>query len=216
MLGGDDDANLPEGWGADDIPKDVDMQITFTPGLRESNATQEETTIQKYERKLKEKRRRRKEGEKKEGDGDYDTALKSGLGDEFFDDSDASHGMEAQATKESVKSMGKHAKASSLMAETTLRPESTAEELALLVTSDALDKQPKHFNLKSVIKAEKKSQRKAKKGRKEQMLADGDNEVQENFSIDVKDERFKALHEDHTFAIDPSNPQSVSHLIANF
>lgn len=88
--------------------------------------------------------------------------------------------------------------------DSSLRPEATAEELALLVASDNPNAEPKHFNIKSVIKAEK--QRKRKKGRK----AKGDvdtNETQEDFIMDVKDERFKALHDDHQFAIDPSNPQ---------
>ena len=48
----------------------------------------------------------------------------------------------------------------------------------------------------------KKKGKKAKRG-----PDDGENELQEDFSIDVKDDRFKAVLEDHTFAIDPSNPQ---------
>jgi len=35
---------------------------------------------------------------------------------------------------------------------------------------------------------------------------DDENELQHDFTIDVKDQRFRALHEDHVFAIDPSNP----------
>jgi hypothetical protein len=34
-------------------------------------------------------------------------------------------------------------------------------------------------------------------------------EEEDNFMIDVKDDRFKALHEEHEFAIDPSNPRYV-------
>jgi len=30
--------------------------------------------------------------------------------------------------------------------------------------------------------------------------------MQEDFTIDVKDSRFQVLHEDHAFAINPSNP----------
>ena len=46
-----------------------------------------------------------------------------------------------------------------------------------------------------------------KKGAKGEGDEDGEREVQEDFAIDVKDERFQAVHEDHTFAIDPTNPQ---------
>ena len=62
--------------------------------------------------------------------------------------------------------------------------------------------------MKAALKAEKTKgkKRKGKKGKKGED-DDQELELQEDFSIDVKDERFKALHEDHTFAIDPSNPQ---------
>lgn len=56
-----------------------------------------------------------------------------------------------------------------------------------------------------MLKAEKKIRRK-NKGPKKPGEED-DNELQEDFLIDVKDARFKALHEDHQYAIDPSNPQ---------
>jgi len=46
--------------------------------------------------------------------------------------------------------------------------------------------------------------RKRKKGKNKGEAED--NEIQEQFVINVKDDRFKAVHEDHTFAIDPSNP----------
>jgi hypothetical protein len=46
--------------------------------------------------------------------------------------------------------------------------------------------------------------RKAKK-----KAIDNDDDIQDEFVIDVKDDWFKAIHEDHRFAIDPSNPQLV-------
>ena len=67
------------------------------------------------------------------------------------------------------------------------------------------DAEPKHFNLKSVIKAEKSKKR--RKGRKDKKEDDG--EAQEDFLVNVKDDRFKALFEDHQYAIDPTNPQFV-------
>ena len=89
--------------------------------------------------------------------------------------------------------------------------ESTAEELALLATSDNPNGEIKHFDMKAVLRAEKKNgkKRKGKKGKRG--ADDGENELQEDFSIDVKDDRFKAVLEDHTFAIDPSNPRYVLH-----
>ena len=89
------------------------------------------------------------------------------------------------------------------------RVESTAEELALLAAADNPHGEVKHFDMKAVLRAEKRGgkRKKGKKGKKG--ADDGENELQEDFSIDVKDDRFKAVLEDHTFAIDPTNPRYV-------
>ncbi|KII93743.1 hypothetical protein PLICRDRAFT_171458 [Plicaturopsis crispa FD-325 SS-3] len=203
LSGGDDE--LPEGWGGDrdGDDGDVDMEITFTPGLSASKVDKEETTLEKYERKLKEKRKKRKEelkgkGVEKEtpakGDDDFFAEASDDVSDE---EETAEHSRKGKETKKSRKG-DRHA---SPEAPRTL---STPEELALLATSDNPNAEPKHFNLKAVLKAEKKRNRKGKRGKKDK--ADDDQELQEDFSIDVKDDRFKAVHEDHSFAIDPSNP----------
>jgi len=70
---------------------------------------------------------------------------------------------------------------------------------SLLVASS--NAEPQHFNLKSVIKAEKLKGKKLKQRKKKNL-----DELQEDFSIDVDDHRFKVIHDDHDFAIDPSNP----------
>lgn len=199
LSGGDND--LPEGWGGDRDVGDVDMEITFTPGLSE-NASKDETTLGKYQRKMREKRKKRKEGvkEKDAQQGD-DTSgfFDIGSGDE--------HATETLSNK-AQKSVGHQKKLDTdILDPPSERPVTTMDELSLLVTSDNLDTEPRHFNLKSVLKAEKKSKRKGKQGKRRE--EEGDNEVQEDFAIDVQDDRFKALHEDHQFAIDPSNPQCV-------
>jgi len=189
--------NLPEGWGREGSESgDVDMEITFTPGLSDRNA-QEESTLDKYQRKIREKRKKRKEEAKEKiykGDA-------SGIGeeDDFFD---IGKHEESVNTKPAKKHGGKARRASP---DAVTRPVTTPEELALLVASDDPGAQPSHFNLKSVLKAEKKARRKGKK-RKDGKDGD-DNEVQADFTINVNDERFKVLHEDHHYAIDPTNPQ---------
>ena len=50
----------------------------------------------------------------------------------------------------------------------------------------------------------KGKQRKQKKGKAAEQA---ENETQDDFEINVTDDRFKALHEDYTFAIDPSTPR---------
>ena len=193
LLGGNDEA-IPEGWGDDGAVDDVDMEITFTPGLSDKKNHEEETTLERYQRKMKEKKKKKKEVTSKRGEEGKK------LEDDFFEqvsdedlldeDGDQSEGRPRESRKTAD----------------SQRSEVTAEELALLVASDNPNAEPKHFNIKSVIKAEK--QKKRKKGRK----AKGDvevNEIQEDFILDVKDERFRALHEDYQFALDPSNPQYV-------
>jgi len=76
-------------------------------------------------------------------------------------------------------------------------------ELELLVM-DAEEERHKHFDMKEIIKNEKRKGKK-KKGNKD--IQDDDDD---DFEINVNDPRFVALHESHHFAIDPSNPQYPS------
>ncbi|KAG5638654.1 hypothetical protein H0H81_011206 [Sphagnurus paluster] len=194
LLGGGDD--LPEGWGHEDEDTgDIDMEITFTPGLAEKDHS-DETTLDKYQRKMREKRKRKKD-EVKEKSQKSDIR-ETQDGDDFFDlgsDDDAAKGKDNKGGQRTQRDPEAP----------TTRPLSTPEELALLAASDDPRTQSNHFNLKSVLKAEKKARRKGKKNLKGNQ-DEGDNEVQADFTIDVKDERFKVLHEDHQYAIDPTNP----------
>ncbi|KDQ63530.1 hypothetical protein JAAARDRAFT_381668 [Jaapia argillacea MUCL 33604] len=207
LLGGGSD-QMPEGWGMDkDDTGDVDMEITFTPGLSEAKSNDaDETTLEKYQRKMKQKRKKRKE-ELKEKPVDGDT-VGDGKKDEFFDfgseEGDADHLDEPPAaSKGGKRDKGKgKGKGSD---EQHPRHLSTPEELALLAGSDNPFGEVKHFDMKAVIKAEK-SKGNRKKGKKKGVVNVEESELQEDFKLDVKDDRFTALHEDHTFAIDPSNP----------
>ncbi|KAI6010656.1 hypothetical protein F5J12DRAFT_820928 [Pisolithus orientalis] len=138
LLGGSHDG-VPEGWeDAQEAEKvgeagsDVDMEITFTPGLSTAKDCKDQTTLERYEQKVREKRRRRKEVRK------------------------------AAASEDTAK-VDPHTE---------------------------------------VVKPRTK-----KKKRNDDNIHDDGSEAEADFLIDVKDDRFKALHEDHQFAIDPSNPQ---------
>ncbi|TFY67132.1 hypothetical protein EVJ58_g1807 [Rhodofomes roseus] len=233
LLAGDDDT-LPEGWGrGKDLPRgerggeeDVDMEITFTPGLSERKDDGEETTLEKYKRKMKDKKKKRKEEvverRKAKGGGDDDDddegrSERKVTGDEFFagdsEDEGSEGGDEAEKRKQTTKGKkdkkdkgkGKKSRRESA-SPPPARHVSTAEELALLAgpSGDGAN-EPKHFNMKAVIKAEKSAKLKGKK-RKGKKGAEEDNELQEDFSINVNDDRFKAVFDEHAFAIDPSNP----------
>ncbi len=213
---------MPEGWGeSKDDDSDVDMEITFTPGLSAAKDEKDETTLEKYQRKMREKKKKRKEELRertKEGGVEKKGATKD-LGDDFFVADSEDEGSAGDTEDEVPRGKkgkgkvsakkGKGRKADGDDEEKAARVESTAEELALLAASDNPNGEVKHFDMKAVLRAEKKKGRK-KKGKKGKKGADdGENEIQEDFSIDVKDDRFKAVLEDHTFAIDPSNPQYV-------
>ena len=176
------------------------MEITFTPGLVEKKG-EDETTLEKYQRKLKEKRKKRKEevreatrGKEVQGKKKPQKPL-----DDFFD-------AESESEKDAEEPSKKSRKGKKVKFAGEPRTTATAEELALLVESDDHNGAAKHFDMSAVLKAEKKTGKKGKRGRKEKHKPN-DQDTQEEFRIDVEDERFKALHEDHAFAIDPSNPQ---------
>ena len=202
LLAGGAKDELPEGWGnfndhAGD-EDDVDMEVTFMPGLTDEKG-EDETTLEKYQRKLKEKRKKKKE-EAREVAKEKETQQKKPKQplDDFFDAGSESE----EDAEETKKRKEKKAKAKDTGEPRTA---ATAEELALLVASDKPNG-ARHFDMSAVLKAEKKSGKKGKKGRKEKH-GPNDQDTQEDFHINVADERFKALHEDHSFAIDPSNPR---------
>lgn len=200
---------LPEGWGKDaEDGSDVDMEITFTPGLSgDKDPDRDETTLEKYQRKMKEKRKRKKEAVKGGVPSKQESKLEHD--DDFFaEPSDEGEGSADAAP--SVKKGGK--RRDSAAEEGKGRTVATAEELALLAATDGLNKEGKHFDMKAILKAEKGVKGKRKKGKHQK---GEEKELQDDFKMDVKDPRFSAVHEDHAFAIDPSNPRSVpSHLIS--
>ncbi|KAF8632607.1 hypothetical protein AX15_001810 [Amanita polypyramis BW_CC] len=195
LFGGGND-QVPEGWAKDrGVSDDVDMEITFTPGLSEKKNEEHETTLEKYQKKVREKRKKRKEDRKTAHEG-----ITAEDDDFFAADSGNGTPEELEEEEEKRQKNGKRNPVKNTPSKTAV----SAEELALLVADDNPNSEPKHFNFKSAIKAEKRTKR--KKGKKRSEL-DDENERQEDFVINVRDERFKALHEDPNFAIDPTNPR---------
>ncbi|KDQ12856.1 hypothetical protein BOTBODRAFT_134036 [Botryobasidium botryosum FD-172 SS1] len=213
-----EDDNLPEGWGGKE-DKGGDMEITFTPGLSESSnkkssagggegdGDKDETTLERYARKQREKRAKKKAAKQ---DGE-ETKKPKKVDDEFFGD-DSGGDDESNDEVPSKPQKGKKDKKDQKSRQTTPPPAATKEELALLAVPDGPgDSEPRHFDMRAVLKAEKAAKLKGKKHHKRKgKRADDDNDEKEDgsgFQINVKDDRFRALHEDHQFAIDPSNPQ---------
>ncbi|OWZ81169.1 hypothetical protein C365_00136 [Cryptococcus neoformans Bt85] len=222
LAGGDDEDGVTDVWGKagtawanelEDIKsaalkdkdnsaskkakKGEDLEITFRPGLSVAKGNDDEnmTSLERYQLRMKEKKQRKKEkmelkaaarerGDEENTDGQ----------DEFFG-SDSSEEEEEQQPKPKSKPRS---------LEPTLADE---DDLAAVVGTNEPDS---NFSMKDIIKAEKEAgkkrrRRKSKKGEQERDVELGPND----WKIDVKDDRFKALHEEPEFAIDPSNPHFV-------
>lgn len=194
------------------------------------------TTLERYQLRMKEKKSRKKEKLEmkrgmKGGDGsDEETAPKAGAeGDDFFGgDSEDEVVVAPKATKKDSKSKSKDiptpiSKLSKVAPTTTAKATTTTATKPIPAPVEpelhadlksAMDKE--HFSMKDIIKDEK-TDGKRKRKRASQAKKEARNEAlgrtretelgQEGWKIDVKDSRFKALHEEPEFAIDPSNPQ---------
>ncbi|EGW30873.1 uncharacterized protein SPAPADRAFT_52069 [Spathaspora passalidarum NRRL Y-27907] len=171
-------------FGKDDEEDDVDMEITFDPGLKDNkeeeegeDKEQEETTIDAYKRKEKERRKRRLAK---------------------FKESKATEAEEEEEAEVKSKSKSKNKK----YAPPQLDEKSRAE-LELVLMDEENTEKPDHFNMKDVIKSEKlKGKKKNKKNKKidEEM-------TQDNFVANLNDPRFKEIFESHEYAIDPTSSE---------
>lgn len=199
----------PAGKASDSGPVG-DMEITFTPALTESSGAKDlenETTAEKYIRKERERKAKRKEraaatkGEDTSKGATNEPKEDLGFDDPFFTIEEPKAVSKAQLHKEE-----RRKKREAREAEEKKSAIDRAQlELLMEDNHDEETGQLKHFNMDEILKAEKKKNKnKAKKGKKETADAGG---LQENFKIDAADDRFKALFEEHEFAIDPSDPK---------
>ncbi|GAA5940616.1 pre-rRNA-processing protein ESF1 [Sporobolomyces koalae] len=195
-----------------------------------------ETAIETYRRKEKERKERKKAERKAKAEGrDFDEegpfgdapeGEDKGFDDDFFaddggkdpfatyDEGNASSGDEIGLGKnkqDKKKKLSKKDKKAQREAE-ELALEAEKSELALLVGSDDEDdvlggggEGGRHFDMRKILKAEKAKGKKVKAKGKKAKQADAP--VQDDFKLDLTDDRFKNLHDDFDFAIDPSNPK---------
>ena len=76
-------------------------------------------------------------------------------------------------------------------------------ELELLMMEDDESSKIQHFDMKEIMKAEKK----AKRNKNKKKASKDAEPTGMDFEVDVKDDRFNQLFESHEFAIDPNQPQ---------
>ncbi|KAI5921531.1 hypothetical protein F4810DRAFT_331359 [Camillea tinctor] len=193
-----------------------DMEITFTPALmgkddKTKEPEAEETTVEKYMRKERERKARKKEkvvakrngvSEETKDDNPINPDEDLGFDDPFFTIDEP-----VQKSKNSQRKEERRKKREEKEAEAAEKAAQKAQ-LEKIMADDTKDTERlDHFNMDEITRAEKRKFKKGKKGKKEVVDHGG---LQEEFKMDVKDDRFKAVFDSHEFAIDPSNPRFKS------
>ncbi|KAF7886383.1 hypothetical protein EAF00_010486 [Botryotinia globosa] len=201
-----------------------DMEITFTAGLSatakgnvfENEPIPNETTAEAYIRKEKERKARRREKAKavREGrdpnasdDEEKEVEAKEDLGfdDPFFATDEATKSKAAKSLRKEERKKKHDAKLKEAEEKASNRA-----ELELLMQDNSTDKAEHldHFDIAEIQRAEKAKKKKGKgKGKKGEEIESKRGGLQENFQMDVGDERFADVFKNHEYAIDPSNPK---------
>lgn len=173
------------------------------------------TPIEKVLLKRSEKNKKRKEERKKkklqslgvESESDLDS-LPDGIdmNDPYFAEEFANGDFVDPKTKRKEKQK----KQKLLKAEQEEEDEKQANELELLLDDDEEEQSKQHFSLEKIQKAEQDT--KSKKKRRKQLkksktaIEDANKPMEDNFQIDVSDNRFNAVFTKHEFNIDPTDP----------
>ncbi|KPV73628.1 uncharacterized protein RHOBADRAFT_54826 [Rhodotorula graminis WP1] len=157
--------------------------------------------------------------EPREGDAGFDDDFFADDGEDPFaayddggkDSGDEIGGVGAQGKKGDK--LSKKAKREQREAEEKANAEEHAK-LALLVGSDDEDdvggaggEGGRHFDMRKILKSEKNAGKKHKVKGKGKKALDKDEPVNDEFKLDLGDDRFKSLYEDYDYAVDPSNPR---------
>ncbi|KAI1158855.1 hypothetical protein F5B18DRAFT_639247 [Nemania serpens] len=193
-----------------------DMQVTFTSALMGDETKKEpqgeETTVEKYVRKERERKARRKEkavskrngGEAEDGEEPAEPEEDLGFDDPFFTADEPAKVSKSAERKEERRRIKKEKEAT---ATESAAQKAQLEKIMADGSTNEADRL-EHFNMNEITRAEKKKSKKFKKKGKSQDEDHGG--LQEGFEMNVNDNRFKAVFEDHEFAIDPSNPKFKS------
>ncbi|KAF9776667.1 hypothetical protein IL306_005134 [Fusarium sp. DS 682] len=197
-----------------------DMEITFTPALTESapkKSAEEETTIEKYIRKEKERKEKKREAARARRAGQDPNAEEEeeiveapadetedlGFDDPFFTTAEDP----AAASKTSIRKADRLKKREAREAAEAedKAQKKQLEKVMADVGADQADHLD-HFDMNEIVRAEKAKKKKGK-AKKKALAKESRGGLQEDFNMDVADDRFKAVFESHEYAIDPSNPK---------
>lgn len=215
-----------------------DMQITFMPGLSEAAGRRaqgmngkegaEESTLEKYLRKQREKKASRKAAK---GTGEEESAKPTssaapqpkdsdlGFDDPFFaSDNDEDADFDEMLAREQQGGNRANGKQSG-QRDSKKAPKSHVDvDDAESADEDGMHRN--HFSMQDIIKSEakagkklnrweKKKAAKSDRNKAEAQPTKGKPSTQDDFSMDVADPRFRAVMDDHQYAIDPSHPGFV-------
>lgn len=215
-----------------------EMEITFRPALAAGMEVEDDnlTSLERYQLRMKEKKARKKEklemrrgmkeGDAKDDEGAPDVDAKGDKEEDDFFGGESGEEDTPVATKSAVKTKSRSVDEAGKVDNTAIKQPRSAPK-PLDVTPADSEVHPElqegddkaHFSMKDIIRSEKgegKRKRKRASQAKKEAKAEAlgrtrETELgKEGWKIDVADPRFKVLHEEPEFAIDPSNPQYVS------
>ncbi|XP_070408773.1 ESF1 homolog isoform X3 [Nothobranchius furzeri] len=189
--------------------KGMEMEITWVPGLKETTeklvkkkleATDKLTPWEGFLQKKKEKKKQKSSERKQEAADDEfsDDELPPDvdLRDPFFTEE-----LSASGDRTDVKKKRKDKKKKREEAEEDEELEKRKAEMALLMEDDVDETKHKHFNYEKIVEQQNLSKKKRKK-----LLKKGEELLEDDFQVDVKDPRFQAVFTSHLFNLDPSHP----------
>ncbi|XP_061686012.1 ESF1 homolog [Syngnathoides biaculeatus] len=190
--------------------KNMEMEVTWVPGLREVTEQLVKKKLEEKERQLtpwedflqkkKDRKKNKKKNSKKrddKGDELSDDQLPSDvdLDDPFFKEELATVDMKTKSKDK--KKNKKHEE--ELTADEQQHTDKHKAEMSLLMDDD--DDKHKHFNYDKLVEQQNLSKKKKKK-----MMKNGEGPDEDQFQVDVSDPRFQAVFTSHLFNLDPSHP----------
>jgi len=199
----------------EDRDNEGNMEMTFADSSkfdedRKQKEFEKMTPWEQYLHKKSEKRkakRLQREEERKQDDEDDDDDIPEDLADDpFFKHSDEEDDEEGAKKKAAAALSRKKKRSKENSAASNKNGEEeggSSKDLSLLVMDSDDDKA--HFDYKEIVKTDNLSKKKLKKLKKKQQKNTAE-QKEDDFRMDLKDDRFGAMYENADFNVDPSHP----------